>query len=74
MRGQGSHVYKSLVEATMWAIVGAHGLYAGTWLTRREAINAHVQMLCGPPLAMATDWQRCKRKGDRAVKVRVREL
>jgi len=61
---------------TMWAIHGVHGLYIGTWLTRKEAIATHVKELYGAPNGKADNsikeaWWRCRNKGDRAVKVEI---
>ena len=53
------------MEAARWAIAGVHGLYTGQWLTRSEAIDAHVQ-------ALGRSWTYCRKKGDRAVKVQIR--
>lgn len=69
-----------------WAIKHPeHGFYCGTWLTRVEAIAAHVngrfswfatedRPAYGTALSKAqlADWNRCKRAGDRAVRVTVR--
>lgn len=57
--------------ATMWAVTGEwtdgrRFLYAGTWLTRTDAIYEHT----GPKRT----WAECRRNGDRAVKVRVTVL
>lgn len=51
---------------TMWAIAyrkrGSWGFYTGTWLTRKDAIAAHIN-------GSRHDWRWHVRKGDRAVKV-----
>ena len=46
----------------MWAIIGTCGLYTGTWLYRRDAIEEHCE-------ALGKNWKYCRRKGDKAVKV-----
>ena len=51
-------------EQTGWAIIGEYGLYTGWWLTRSEAIKAHCKMLKG-------SWEYCKRKNDRAIKIKI---
>ena len=48
----------------MWAIVGKYGLYCGTWLRRCDAINQHCK-------DKGASWGACRKRGDRAVKVRV---
>ena len=50
-----------------WAIKGKNGFYVGWWLTRSEAIVQHCKDL-------GKTWQECRRKGDRAVKVRIVEI
>ena len=57
-----------------WAIVfvsdldrEARYIYTGWWLTRREAIRDHVRDTGKP-------WQYHRSKGDRAVKIEIREL
>lgn len=68
-----------------WAIRSeSHGFYCGTWLTRVEAIAAHVdahrlvvnQNMFARHLSkeQAKDWRKCRRNGDRAVCVVVTEL
>ncbi len=47
-----------------WAITGKHGVYVGTWFRRKDAIVDHCEML-------GKCWKTCRRKGDRAVKVKV---
>ncbi len=47
-----------------WAISGVHGLYYGTYPTRREAIDTHCAVL-------GKSWAYCRAKGDRAVRVTV---
>lgn len=62
-----------------WAIAGESGLYVDQRLSRVEAIANHVRDLYGVPhthgRGLDTDqlkaWERCKRNGDRAVKVRM---
>ena len=46
----------------MWAIVGVHGLYCGTWLRRKDAINQHCR-------DKGATWRHCRKRGDRAVRV-----
>lgn len=74
----------------MWAIKGKNfGLYNGTWRLRGDAIARHVYALdetcykAGwrvPQLGSALNveqmraWERCKRRGDSAVKVEIREV
>ena len=56
---------------TMWAILGICDgkpmLYIGTWILRSDAILNHSMM-------QGRTWPECRRKGDRAVKVRVTVL
>lgn len=47
-----------------WAILGEYGLYIGWWMTRKEAIESHTKEL-------GRDWEYCKCKGDKAVKIRI---
>ena len=64
---------------TRWAIVGEVGLYTGQHLTRRDAIADHIAARYGTTrwVSGALDddqhaaWQKCQRKGDRAVKVKI---
>lgn len=60
---------------TMWAIHGVHGLYTGTWLTRKEAIVGHVNarlvVPCDRYPTIETGWKELKQKGDKAVKVEI---
>lgn len=62
---------KDSYEETMWTIVGAHGLYTGTWLTRREAILRHVVSKYGVSMTVDRAWRHCKKKGDKAIKVHI---
>ena len=62
----------------MGAIVGIHGLYIGTWFTRREAISGHIADLHRAPFGGVLTrqdikrlWDRRKKIGDRAVKVEI---
>jgi hypothetical protein len=49
----------------MWAIVYRdHGLYIGTWFTRKDAIYEHCK-------AKGKTWEQCKASGDRVVKVKI---
>ena len=50
-----------------WAITGVHGLYTGWWFTRKEAIENHT-------MSLGDTWGRCRRKGDRAVKIEIAVL
>ena len=58
----------------MWAIVGRCGLYAGTWLTRKDAIKQHCirkgDYWNDEIIKMV--WNDCKKVGDKAVKVEVK--
>ena len=60
---------------TMWAIHGAHGLYVGTWQTKSAAIadhaNAKYVIPCDKYPTIQAAWRECKRKGDKAVKVKI---
>ena len=46
----------------MWAIVGVYGLYCGTWLRRKDAIDQHCR-------DKGATWRDCRKRGDRAVRV-----
>lgn len=48
-----------------WAIVGEHGLYAGWFHTKGDAIKEHCESL-------GKDWKYCRGKGDRAVKIEIK--
>ena len=52
----------------MWAIVGVHGLYVGTALTRTDMIYKHVHDLYIIPSDKWPDtqtaWKDCRRKGN----------
>lgn len=66
-----------------WAVIGNAGLYIGQWLTKGDAISHHLEvryglslhrnaigrLVFGPEQAKA--WARCKKTGDRAVKVTI---
>jgi hypothetical protein len=61
-----------------WAIIGESGLYVGQCLTKRDAIAEHVAtrnkaLSAFAPLddAQLAEWNRCKKNGDRAVKVTI---
>jgi len=70
---------------TRWGIVGKYGLYIGQWQSRKDAIAAHVyetrhidekptsQFVFGGALdeLQRRRWDRCKRNGDRAVKLQI---
>ena len=51
-------------SAVRWAIVGVHGLYAGQWPRRRDAIQTH-------PRDLGKTWDECRNKGDSAIKVTI---
>ena len=64
-----------------YAIAGKCGLYVGWWLRRVEAIAKHVSDLYGCSgfvmgRSLTTEqrdaWEKCKRRGDRAVRVQIR--
>lgn len=46
----------------MWAIIGVYGLYCGTWLRRKDAIDQHCR-------EKGATWRDCRKRGDRAVRV-----
>jgi len=46
----------------MWAIVGVYGLYCGTWLRRKDAIDQHCRN-------KGATWRDCRKRGDRTVRV-----
>lgn len=48
----------------MWAIAGICGIYADTAFTRRDMISKHCS-------ALGREWEYCKAKGDRCIKVMV---
>jgi hypothetical protein len=62
-----------------WAIVGTSGLYTGWWQTRAEAITGYLIGYSGGNAAHSEgisgehrkEWERCKRRGDRCVKVKI---
>lgn len=55
-------------EEIMWAVYGTHGLYVGTAHTRKQMKNTHMTDLG------YTDWNQCKEKGDKCIKVKVTPL
>lgn len=55
------------MKAEGWAIKGVYGFYMGWWQTREEAMRAHCRDL-------AESWGYCRKKGDRAVRVCIKEL
>lgn len=64
----------------MWAICHPGGFYCGTWLTRVEAIQAHVEAYTGLSergryltSEQRAEWESRKRRGDRAIQVVVKE-
>lgn len=66
-------------QYTRWAIAGECGLYVGQRFTRKDAIAEHVSMLYGTSDyvgwqlddAQREAWDKCRAKGDRAVKVTI---
>lgn len=76
------------MSAQFWAIKYSEGFYTGTYLTRADAIADHVNGMFRfhasnkPGLKhgrklnpeQLKDWDRCRRQGDRAVKVTVTEI
>jgi len=66
-------------EYIRWAIVGDAGLYVGQCLTRNDAIAEHVQARYGISQwsnrvlsqTQRECWEKCRAKGDRAVKVKI---
>lgn len=75
------------MREVFWAIAGTHGLYCGTAITRVDAIAQHVHGRFQAPSSLypsarggklnpvqKSDWQKCRRMGDRAVKVLVHVL
>lgn len=61
----------------MWAIIGKHGLYAGTALTRKEMIKRHCWHFYGnwpnfPGVwTIKRIWKQKRKEGDRAIKVEI---
>lgn len=65
-----------------WAVAGNHGLYVGWSLRRVNAICEHVNAFDPElpaytthrylSLAQKKQWAKCKRRGDRVVKVELR--
>jgi len=49
-----------------YAIKGKFGFYVGWWHLRRDAIEGHTSSL-------GVDWEYCKKKGDRCVKIEIKE-
>ena len=66
-------------EYIRWGVIGECGLYVGQRQTRKDAIAEHVSMLYGvsPYVQGALDegqreaWDICRKKGDRAVKLKI---
>ena len=55
-------------EEKGWAIKNDDfGFYVGWYFTRREMIARHVEGKAG-------DWRRCRKNGDRCVKVLIKEV
>jgi hypothetical protein len=50
-----------------WAIIGIHGFYTGWWHVRKDAISTHCKEL-------GRNWAYCRKKGDKAVKIEIKEL
>lgn len=49
---------------TVWVITGVFGIYYGTWRTRKEAIETHVN-------ETGNGWNYCKSKGDSCVRAKI---
>ena len=73
---------KKLNSAPLWAIVGQYGMYFDTFRTRKQAIMYHAWCIqdAGDNIpeharemtdAHRKSWQRCKRRGDRCVRVNI---
>lgn len=75
------------IDEVRWGIVGVNGLYTGQWLTRRDAIAGHTAALAfvdEPEVSEFVSgaltpehkriWARCRKNGDRAVRLHIREL
>jgi hypothetical protein len=64
---------KTAYEEERWAIVGKNGMYTGAELTRRDAISRHVEALYLVPRMISREgaWAECKKRGDKAIKVRI---
>lgn len=70
--------------AFMWAIIGRHGFYIGTWYRRVDAIGEHCwsrnaklpryQVSGKLSAAQKAEWAICTKLGDRCVRVRVTEI
>ncbi len=55
------------MEEKGWAIKGKqYGFYTGWGLTRKDMIAEHTSML-------GKTWAKCRKKGDRAVKIIIKE-
>jgi len=50
-----------------WAIKGTYGIYVGWRLTRKEMIENHIK-------DTGRTWDYCRRKGDRAIKIIIKEF
>ena len=55
----------------MWMIVGKYGLYVGSALTRREAVDGFVRDIYGDPDSYRGAWKKCRARGDRVVRVTI---
>jgi hypothetical protein len=55
------------VAERWWAIKDRNGYLRDPGRTRREVVRAHCK-------ALGQTWDECRRAGDRAVKVEIREL
>lgn len=66
----------------MWAILGEHGFYTGTALTRKEMIQEHCAAYSEyfrtprqlPYAQLKRIWRKCRKNGDRAVKVELKQV
>lgn len=62
-----------------WAICSGDGLYVGWQMSRAEAIAEHVSALYGTAgrglsglcHEQVVAWKKCKKRGDRAVKIKI---
>lgn len=66
-------------DQVFWAVKYSGGFYTGTWLTRIEAIQEHIEAFTGYSERghrlsrdQRVEWEKRKAAGDRAVKVAVR--
>ena len=54
------------MKERMWAIAGVHGLYVGTWQTRREAIESHTQQLSMPWIVCKSELDTLRARAEQA--------